>query len=123
MYQFLDSFFFVFHTCFTLFNLTGWIFRRTRRLHLVTILLTALSWFVLGILYGWGYCVCTDWHFRVREKLGYANESNSYIHFLIGKLTGIWLDETMVETWTLILFLLVAFLSIWLNLKDRRRSK
>lgn len=123
MFRFLDIFFFIFHTCFTLFNLVGWIFPRTRRIHLVTISLTALSWFVLGIWYGWGYCVCTDWHFRVREKLGYIDASNSYIHFLIGKLTGLWLNERMVETWTGILFVLVAVLSIWLNSRDYQKRR
>ncbi len=83
MYQFLNIFFFVFHTVWTLFNMTGWMFRPTRRLHLVTLTLTALSWFVLGIWYGWGYCLCTDWHWQVRRELGFRDESNSYIHFLV----------------------------------------
>ncbi|MGZ8511472.1 MAG: DUF2784 family protein, partial [Chitinophagaceae bacterium] len=59
-YQFLNIFFFVFHTVFTLFNMVGWIFPRTRKLHLITLSITAFSWFVLGIWYGWGYCACTD---------------------------------------------------------------
>ncbi|HCN84632.1 MAG TPA: DUF2784 domain-containing protein, partial [Sphingobacteriaceae bacterium] len=88
-YQFLNIFFFVFHTLFTVFNVVGWIFPKTRRLHLITMSLTAFSWFILGIWYGWGYCFCTDWHWDVREKLGYHDRSNSYIHFLILKLTGV----------------------------------
>jgi len=39
--------------------------------HRASLLLTAFSWFVLGIWYGWGYCVCTDWHYMVlRDELG-----------------------------------------------------
>jgi Protein of Unknown function (DUF2784) len=124
-YQFLNIFFFVFHTLFTLFNMVGWIFPKTRKLHLFTLILTALSWFVLGIWYGWGYCVCTDWHWDVRDKLGYDDRSNSYIHFLILKLTGADLNHRLVEYGTLIVFLLSVVLSIWLNTRDwlqKRRS-
>jgi len=80
-YHFLNYFFFLFHTLFTLFNMFAWIPRRTRKWNLVTLLLTAFSWFVVGIWYGWGYCFCTDWHWAVREKLGYRDQENSYIHF------------------------------------------
>ena len=119
-YSFLNYFFFIFHTAFTLFNVFGWMFRKTRKLHLVTILLTAFSWFVLGIWYGWGYCICTDWHWTVREHLGYHDQQRSYIHFLLLKLTGVNFNETMVENATLIGFLLSFILSVWLNVKDFR---
>ncbi|MDH3880669.1 MAG: DUF2784 domain-containing protein, partial [Desulfobacteraceae bacterium] len=59
MYTFLDYFFIVFHGSLILFILTGWAWKRTRRIHLITISLTILSWFGLGIFYGWGYCPCT----------------------------------------------------------------
>ena len=122
-YQFLNIFFFVFHSVFTLFNMVGWILPRTRKLHLVTLSLTAFSWFILGIWYGWGYCACTDWHWDVRDKLGYEDRSGSYIHFLILKLTGADLDPGLVERGTLIVFLLSFALSIWLNIQDRRRKR
>jgi hypothetical protein len=122
-YQFLNIFFFVFHTAFTLFNMVGWIFPRTRRLHLITLSLTALSWFVLGIWYGWGYCACTDWHWAVRERMGYEDRSNSYIHFLLYKLTRSNLDPKLVENATLIIFLLSFALAIAFYIRDRRRKK
>lgn len=123
MDQFLNIFFFVFHTVWTLFNMFGWIWPATRKLNLITQLLTALSWFVLGIWYGWGYCACTDWHWQVRSNLGYHDESNSYIHFLILKLTGINMDPKLVDYVTLIVFMVSFFMSVWLNIRDRRRSK
>ncbi len=122
-YHFLNIFFFVFHTVFTLFNMVGWILPKTRKLHLITLSLTAFSWFVLGIWYGWGYCVCTEWHWGVREKLGYEDRSNSYIHFLLLKLTGTNLSPKMVENITLIIFLLSVALSIWFNIRDRYQRK
>lgn len=121
-YQLLNIFFFVFHTLLTLFNITGWIFRTTRKWNLITLLLTAFSWFVLGIWYGWGYCLCTDWHWQVREKLGYHDEQNSYIHFLLVKLTGINFNRNLVDSATLIIFLLSLTLSIWLNIRDRNKT-
>jgi hypothetical protein len=122
-YQFLNIFFFAFHTALTLFNVIGWGLRRTRKLHLFTMLLTALSWFVLGIWYGWGYCVCTDWHWRVREALGKSDKSHSYIHFLLLKLTGIDVDPGIVDTVTLFVFLTTFILSVWLNIRDYRKYR
>lgn len=122
-YSFLNIFFFVFHTAFTLFNITGWIFPKTRKLHLFTMLLTAASWFVLGIWYGWGYCVCTDWHWQVRETMGLNDRSDSYIHFLLLKLTGKNFNSEFVDKATLIIFLLVFTISLYLFFKKRHLNK
>jgi len=121
-YALLNIFFFVFHTAFTLFNITGWAFRNTRRWHLYTMLLTAVSWFILGIWYGLGYCVCTDWHWKVRAAMGIHDQSRSYIHFLILKITGYNLNTDLVEQATLYIFLLCFTLTIWLNFKDSRKK-
>ena len=122
-YAFLNIFFFVFHTVFTVFNMTGWVFRKTRKWNLFTLLLTAISWFVLGIWYGWGYCVCTDWHWEVREELGYHDQQRSYIHFLLLKLTGIDFNEKLVEHVTLAVFIISLVMSIWLNTRDWKMNK
>jgi len=121
--HFLNIFFFIFHTVLTLFNVVGWASKRTRKWHLLTMLLTAASWFILGIWYGWGYCACTDWHWDVREALGYHDRSNSYIHFLILKLTGRDLDHGLVEKGTLFVFLAAAVLTVWLNVRDWMRKR
>lgn len=122
-YALLNIFFIAFHTAFTLFNIVGWIFPGTRKLHLITMLLTAGSWFVLGIWYGWGYCVCTDWHWQVREAIGIHDRSDSYIHFLLLKITGVDWDKQLVEQATLIIFLLCLILSCWLNYSDYKIKK
>ena len=123
MYVFLNIFFFLFHTVFTLFNMVGWFFPKTRKLNLFTLLLTAFSWFVVGIWKGIGFCYCTEWHWQVREQLGYTDQSRSYIHFLILKLTGINLSVSLVETVTVVLFALSLVMSVWLNVRDWRRKK
>ncbi|HYH16610.1 MAG TPA: DUF2784 domain-containing protein [Flavisolibacter sp.] len=122
-YSLLNIFYFVFHTSFTLFNITGWWFRATRKWNLLTLLLTAFSWFVLGIWYGWGYCFCTDWHWDVRERLGYHDEQQSYIHFLVLKLTGVDFGKTLVDHVTVAVFALSLVMSVALNLRDYRHHK
>jgi hypothetical protein len=97
MLVFLDVGFFVLHTVLIVVNMFGWIWKRTRILHLVTFCLTAFSWFALGAFYGWGYCVCTDWHFEVRRRLGYDDPETSYIQLLARKLTGITLSRDVAD--------------------------
>ena len=62
MWVLLDWLLFSVHTALVLFNMFGWIWKRTRVAHLITLGLTAFSWFALGAIYGWGYCLCTDYH-------------------------------------------------------------
>ncbi len=121
-YQVLNVFFFVFHTAFTLFNIFGWISRKTRAWHLFTMAITAFSWFILGIWFGWGYCVCTHWHWAVREKLGYHDTQTSYIQFLVYKLTGIPFPIKLVETITLAVFLAALFLNVLFTLLARKKK-
>lgn len=123
VYQLLNIFFFVFHTILVLFNCFGWGWKKTRRWNLITLLLTAGSWFIVGIWYGWGYCFCTDWHWDVREKMGLYDHSNSYIHFLLLKLTGINFNKSLVDKVTLMVFFISLLLSTWLNVRDYKRRK
>jgi hypothetical protein len=123
MYELLDIAFIIFHTALTLFNLLGWIWKRTRLWNLVTLLLTALSWFGLGIWYGLGYCPCTDWHWQVRHKLGYTDMPHSYIKFLIRQVTGLDLNAVLVDTATIVLFFLALVISLYLNFKDFQKHK
>ena len=120
MYQFLDLFFFIFHTCLILFNLFGWIWPATRKLNLFTLSATAFSWVVLGIWYGFGYCPCTHWHWLVRRELGYFEMPNSYIKFLIDELTGLNFEAYTVDLWTGILFSCAFLISLYLNIRTWR---
>jgi hypothetical protein len=120
MYEALNVGFFVFHTAWIVFNCTGWIWRSTRRWHLLTIALTALSWFGLGIWYGWGYCPCTDWHWQVRAELGYV-DPDSYVQLLVRVLTGMDAPRALVDTLVLVIFAVAAVLTVVLNVRDYRR--
>ncbi len=120
---FLDYFFFVFHSAYISFSMFGWIWRKTRFVHLLTSLLTLFSWLIMGIWYGLGYCFLTDLHWDVRIALEKPPNSNSYIHFLIRKTTGLDLPAPFVDKGIVVVFLVCFVLSIWLNLRDYNRRK
>ncbi len=113
--NFLDGFLFVFHFLFIFFNLTGWIWKKTRILHLISILLTLASWFLLGIFYGWGYCPLTDWHWAVLREMGRYGLPNSYVSYLIERVTGYSLPDTLVDGVTVFAALAALALSLWYN--------
>jgi len=116
----LDKFFFVFHTVLIVFNLFGWVWTKTRRANLVVLMLTAGSWFLLGIWYGFGYCPSTDWHWQVRMELGHHDMPPSYLTFLIRSLTGFEVNKTLVDIFAVIFLCLALTASIWTNLRDRK---
>lgn len=123
MLQILDYFFILFHSALILFNIFGWIIPKWRFANLISLSVTAFSWFVLGIWYGIGYCPFTDWHWKVRQLLGYNDESNSYIHFLILKIFGVNLPANLVDTTTVIVFLMAYFISIYLTVNKRKLKR
>ena len=115
-----NYFFYVFHTVLILFNLFGWLFQKTRKLNLLTLLITFISWFLLGIWKGWGYCFLTDWHYSVLRELGDHELPSSYIAFLVKKSTG-WLpDIELVNTLTLWIAVFALGSSLWVNLKSKK---
>jgi len=116
--KFLDIFFTVFHTCLVLFNLFGWIWKKTRLANLITLLVTAGSWLILGIFYGFGYCPLTDWHFSILEKLGYTNLPDSYLSFLFTRLTGLPVDQGLVDAVTLWGLIIALAISLYLNIRQ-----
>jgi hypothetical protein len=115
--KFLDLFFTIFHSCLVIFNLFGWIWKKTRRLNLICLLLTAGSWLILGIFYGLGYCPLTDWHFNILRKLGYSDLPDSYLSFLFTRLTGMQIDQSLVDTVTLWGLIIALVISLYLNLR------
>ena len=119
----VDVFFFGFHTFIILFNIFGWLVPKWRIANFITLSLTAFSWFILGIWWGWGYCICTDWHWQVREILGYQDMSSSYIHFLILKITSFDVPTNLVDKYTIFVFCLAFFISAYLNVRKWLTNK
>lgn len=120
MYVILNFLFVIFHGGLILFNIFGWAWERTRRIHLITISLTILSWIGLGLIFGWGYCPCTDWHWDVKRHLGEQNLPASYIKYYADYLTGTNWDPLIIDLGTAAMGASALLLSIWFNWKDRK---
>jgi hypothetical protein len=123
IFRFLDIFFTVFHTFLILFNLAGWMWKKTRRLNLITLLLTGLSWTLLGFLtHTPGYCPLTDWHFTILSHLGEVDLPSSYIKYLIARLTGTDISSEIIDRITLVCFIISLSISVLLNARDYIRK-
>ena len=85
-------------------------------------MLTAFSWFGLGIFYGFGYCFCTEWHWNVRYRLGYVEMPRSYIKFLILSATGWDLNDDLVDAVAVGVFIAIFALTVFLAVVKRRKE-
>ncbi|MCC6694398.1 MAG: DUF2784 domain-containing protein [Candidatus Hydrogenedentes bacterium] len=122
-YQALDIACILAHTSLIAFNLTGWTWRRFRKLNLFTLMLTAASWFGLGLWYGIGYCPLTEWHWQVRERLGEDDLPSSYLKYWTDRATGLDVNTTVVDAAAVIFFVAALIASITLNIRDWRGAK
>lgn len=122
-YRLLDVLFVAFHSLLVGFNLIGWAWRKTRRLHLFTISATLLSWFGLGIAYGWGYCPLTDWHWQVKRALGETGLPASWVKYHLDLVTGLDWSRAVVDTVVIGAAAGVFVLSVALNWRDRARRR
>ena len=125
MLVFLDIACFVLHTLLMLFNLVGWAFRKTRVAHLVTLGLTIFSWFVMGAYYGWGYCLCADWHFQIRRQLGYEDTDTSYLQLLARQLFGLTFSRSLsdwVAGTVLVLIVIATSIAWYRQIRQSRRT-
>lgn len=124
IFHILDIFFVVFHSSLILFNVLGWIWKRTRFLNLILLSLTGASWLFIGSIVGTlGYCPLTDWHFNVLEKLGHTGLPSSYVEYLSERITGLDLKASLVDKITLYVFIVTLAISVILNLRDFVRSR
>ena len=113
----LDMFFVVFHSALILFILFGWIFPKTRKMHLFVAILTGGSWFVLGLFYGIGFCPLTEWHWQVLRKMGETGLPVSYVQYILNRLTGISVSASFADRITLLGWLIPTILSVILNIR------
>ncbi len=117
MLQFLNILCFALHNVLIVFNLVGWIWPRTRRLHLVTLGVTLFSWIGMGARYGWGYCLCADWHFQIRRQLGLHGGESSYTELLFNQIPGVTVSRTFADIVTVgcLLMILIATATVWIQ--------
>ncbi len=125
LYRSFDIFFVIFHSCLIIFNLFGWTWKNMRRANLVTLVLTGGSWFVLGLFYGIGYCPLTEWHWQVLHKLGQYSLPDSYVSYLIARVTGLSIGLKTADTITMASWLIALIISVYMNffLRSGRRRE
>ena len=123
LYRLLDVALVAFHTVLVGFNLFGWAWRRTRRLHLFTIGATLAFWFGAGVVYGWGYCPLTDWHWQVKRALGETSLPASWIKYHLDAATGIDWSPAFVDAVVIGSALAALVLSVVRNRRARRRPR
>jgi hypothetical protein len=114
-YWILNSLFHVVHIAVILFVMFGWLFSELRLAHLVLVLLTLSSWFILGQWQGVGYCPISDLHWKVKGALGTGRPTGSYIQYLLQRITRKKLNPATVDKAVLIGTVGIAALSIVLN--------
>ena len=115
MLQLFDVLLTVVHLSIIVFNLFGWIPKRTRKAHLVSAALTAASWFILGIWYGVGYCPFTDWQWKVKAQLGEKNLPGNFVEYFLEKLTGYNFSATFINTLIAVCFFVAVLPSVYVN--------
>lgn len=103
-WQIMSLLFHLVHSSIVLFAITGWILPITRPYHFAMCILITLSWYGLGRYYYPGYCILTDYHFRILRKMGIDPHSQSYIHYLSGKLTPWNIPADVLDRWVVFLF-------------------
>lgn len=123
MLRLFDIFFTLLHLAIIGFNLFGWIFPSTRKLHLIFVVITAASWFILGIWFGIGYCPITDWQWRIKERMGEHDLPGSFITYFVNKITGSDFTDSFINVATMIVFVLAAALSVYFNFFRRKHLR
>ena len=115
MLQVLDTLLFILHMIVVFGNLLGWIWKKTRKAHLILVGTTLLSWFLLGAWKGWGYCVLTDWHWDVKRALGEKPLPSSFTQYLANNLLHLDLSNQLVDLLTVIGLVIALVATIIVN--------
>jgi hypothetical protein len=115
LYPLLNGFFHLFHVVLITFVIAGWMFPATRTAHLILVLLTLGSWFVLGIWMGMGYCPITEWHWKIKDALGEGRPGMSYVQFVLQKLLRRSLNAMAIDRAVTMLTVLLALASVVAN--------
>jgi hypothetical protein len=115
-YRIASLLFHMMHSSIVIFSVTGWMFTATRPYHIVIQSIIFVSWYVLGLWYYPGYCISTDYHFRILRKLGVDPGSQSYIKYLIDTLTPFRFEEKRLDRVIVVSFFTCYCLSVILYL-------
>lgn len=116
-YLLLNGLFHLAHLSIILFVMLAWLVPALRPWHLLLTTLTLGCWFVLGYWLSVGYCPVSDWHWKIKQALGSGRPPQSYIHFVLQKISGRRFDGTRLDQTVVVCTILLLGLSLWLNLQ------
>jgi len=116
LYRIVNALFHVIHLAIIFFVMFAWLFPALRLAHLVLILLTLGSWFILGRWFGRGYCPVSDWHWKAKAALGEQRPGGTYIHTVLQQLSGRDLNAGTVDKVVVMVTFALAAISLALNL-------
>lgn len=106
------------HVFVIVFNLTGWIWRRTCFAHRFLYGATAFCWIVVGGIIGAiGFCPLTEWHWKIKEARGIANLPYSYVDYLLQKI-GLHFEPSHIDAAVAASFVGVGVITIALWCSD-----
>lgn len=77
--------------------LLGWAVPWLRDAQAGIVVAVALSWFVLGLRWGIGYCLLTDLQWKVKRALGHQALPASYVKYAIDGLAGTDVSPRFIE--------------------------
>jgi hypothetical protein len=112
----LDWLLTVVHVAVVLAFTFAWIPRRTARLHGWLVALTAFSWLVIGYFKGFGYCVLTDLHWRVKRARGVTHLPGSFLKYMADHVSGTSVPVSYVNAIAAVVFVAgcgAALLRYW----------
>ena len=115
MLFFVDLSLFSLHIAIILFNLFGWVVPRWRKAHLWVVGFTLFSWIILGIWFGFGYCILTDFEWEIKRQLGETGLPNSFIAYLTNTVFGLDIGNDTIDIITVGAFVPAIIISIYLN--------
>ena len=104
-----------------LVNVFGWAWKPTVGLQRVFLLLTFLSWFAAGAVYGWGYCFLTDWHWSIKEARGITGLPDSFISYLLYPLYGAYAPREIADQLIVAALLVGIAGAVWRWRRERSR--
>jgi len=113
---FLDYLFHFLHLALIAWNLTGWMVKKLRKIHFLSLNLVFFFWIVIGYFYGFGYCPLTDYHWKIKTLKGEQNLPNSYIVYLF-HLFSFYPKELYIDFFVFIITFIIYILSLILCLK------
>jgi hypothetical protein len=114
-----DRLLYVGHLSAMLFIMFGWMLPETRMANWYVIVLVFLSWFGLGFVFGFGFCLLTGIQAKIRQRLGYAEPMDSFVKHVLDRVTGRDLNPLHVEIGTQAGFYISAAASAWVNFGHR----